>query len=117
MKKPNLEPDAMQLRLDRMDDNLAAAQSVLRTYKDHAEAALIELARTGQEFTADDIRKRIPAGVEAHSPNVLPSLLGIWSAQDKILPVDWTTSKRPSRHSSRNRVWVGNKYKMRTTAA
>lgn len=106
-----------QLRMEGIDANLAAAQSINRTYRDHAETILAGFARSGREFTADDIRQAIPAGLEPHHPNVLPSLLGQWSAQERIQPVDWAMSQRRSRHSSRNRVWVGNPYKQRSDAA
>jgi hypothetical protein len=96
-----------QLRMIGIDACLAAAVSINRTYRQHAEAVITELIAAGDPFTADDVRRAMPTDLEAHHPNVLPSLLGCLSARGAIKPVDWATSGRRSRHASRNRVWIG----------
>ncbi|GAA5104725.1 hypothetical protein [Haloechinothrix salitolerans] len=88
--------------------NLAAAVAVHRRYREAAETVLAELVREGRPFTAEDIRKGIPDDVEAHSPNVLPSVLGTWAARRLIVPCGEYRSRRRSRRASRNRVWIGN---------
>lgn len=95
-----------QLRSDGITANLAAATSGNRDYRHHAERVLAEFIRRRIPFTADEIRKAIPDGVEAHHPNVLPSLLGAAASKHVIRPVGFTNSTRPSRHASRNRVWI-----------
>lgn len=86
---------------------LAAAIAVNRSYRDAAEAALAKLVQDGRPFTTEDVRLGIPRGVEPHSPNLLPSLIGTWAARRVIVPCGEYRSERRSRHASRNRVWIG----------
>jgi hypothetical protein len=92
------------------ETNLAAASAGHRRYRETVETVLAELVASGRPFTADDIRRAIPDEVdaEAHSPNVLPSVLGIWAARRVIVPCGEYRSRRRSRRASRNRVWIGN---------
>lgn len=85
---------------------LAAAVAVNRDYRAAAEVALAALVREGRPFTAEDVRKAVPDGVEPHSPNVLPSVLGTWAARRLIVPCGEYRSRRRSRRASRNRVWI-----------
>ncbi|GGU73499.1 hypothetical protein [Lentzea flava] len=104
--------DQLQLGLaDRkqgQEANLAAAVAAHRRHREAAEVVLDELVASGQPFTAEDIRRGIPTGIEAHSPNVLPSLIGTWAARRRIVPCGEYRSRRRSRRASRNRVWVAN---------
>jgi hypothetical protein len=86
--------------------NLDAATAVHRRYREAVEIVLADLVAAGLPFTADDIRKGIPEGVEAHSPNILPSVLGTWAARRVIVPCGEYRSRRRSRRASRNRVWI-----------
>ncbi|MGH3859186.1 hypothetical protein [Actinokineospora sp.] len=88
--------------------NLAAASAVHRRYRDAVEAVLADLVESGRPFTADDVRRGVPDEVEAeaHSPNVLPSVLGIWAARRVIVPCGEYRSRRRPRRASRNRVWI-----------
>lgn len=95
-----------QLRIEGIQKNLAAATSGNRTYRWHAEKALAELIRSKREFTADDIRARIPQNVVAHHANVLPSVIANARSRGDIVPVGRCRTTRPSRHASRNTVWV-----------
>ncbi|MEU4444874.1 hypothetical protein AB0K14_03325 [Actinosynnema sp. NPDC050801] len=105
-------PDQLALAFaDRhagQQDNLAAASAVHKRYRETVETVLAELVRQGQPFTADDVRKAIPDEVaaEAHSPNVLPSVLGTWAARRVIVSCGEYRSRRRSRRASRNRVWI-----------
>lgn len=96
-----------QLRIDGIEANLAAAAALNRPYREHAELILADFARRQAEFTADDVRRLIPDGVEPHSHNVLPSLIRVWAARGAIQAVGWVRSTRPSRHASVNRMWRG----------
>ncbi len=97
-----------QLRIDGVDANLAAATAGHRaTYRDHVEATLARYAREGTEFSAEDVRKTIPPGIEPHSHNVLPSLIRLWATRGAIEAVGWVRSTRPTRHASVNRLWRG----------
>lgn len=99
-----------QLKIDGMAANAAAATAPHRgDYRQQAEKVLARFVAERREFTADDVHRAIPAGTEPpHSRNVLPSLMGIYSAQKVMVPVGWANSARASRHASRNRVWKGN---------
>ncbi|GAA3890371.1 hypothetical protein GCM10022243_64080 [Saccharothrix violaceirubra] len=88
--------------------NLAAATAAHRRYRETVETVLADLVAAGAPFTADDVRKAIPDDVaaEAHSPNVLPSVLGTWAARRVIVSCGEYRSRRRSRRASRNRVWI-----------
>jgi hypothetical protein len=81
----------------------AEANSALRIA---VENALDTCIADGQPFTADDVRKLLPVGVQGGT-NVLPSVIGIAAGRRRITAVDSAVSARRSRHSSRLRVWVG----------
>lgn len=110
------EPQGEQLKMVGIDACMAAATSVVRTYRQHAEQVIRELVVAGDPFTADDVRRAMPLDAEPHSPNVLPSLLGNLASKGEITAVDWRTSSRRSRHASRNRVWIGNSNKSKEAA-
>lgn len=100
-----------QLRMEGMTANLAAQTAPHRDYREHAEHILAEFVRQRREFTADDVHRQLPDDIKPQSqqhPNVIPSLIGIYSAQKVIVPVGWANSTRASRHASRNRIWKGN---------
>lgn len=86
--------------------NLAAAVAINRDWLHYAEVTMAILIREGREFTADDIRSAIPAGVEPHHPNCMGSLLGRARLDGRIVRVYDTRSGRRTRHSSRVGVWV-----------
>lgn len=98
-----------QLRMDGLAANLAAQTAPHRDYREHAERVLAEFVRERREFTADDVHRQLPDDIKPQStksPNVIPSLIGSYSAQKVIVPVGWANSTRPSRHASRNRIWT-----------
>lgn len=71
-------------------------------------ASIIEdLADEGRDFTADDVRGRMPIGCKEHSPNVLPACFSRLRRAGRIKTVGFTVSKRGSRHSGAIRVWRG----------
>lgn len=87
--------------------NLAATDDAQALYTEAARTALAECVRVGESFTADDVHRRIPpeAGRD-RTNNVVPSLLGVLSAAGVIRRVGEVNSSRPSRHGSRNQVWI-----------
>ncbi|MGH7743957.1 MAG: hypothetical protein ACREQ5_03945 [Candidatus Dormibacteria bacterium] len=100
----------LQLRLAGINDCLAAGTAMNRTYREHAENVLRELASSGRRFSADDIHAaimRVAPGVEPHHKNLLPSIMGHWVKWHWIYRVDFVNSKRSTRHASRNSVYVG----------
>lgn len=95
-----------QLRLDGTQAVLAAETTVLSGgFREHAERALAELIQARAEFTAEEVRARIPTGIEAHHPNVLPAVIRLAAQRGQIEPVGWKQAARPTRHASVNRVW------------
>lgn len=95
------------LRQQGIEANLAAAVAVNRDYRHHAEVALGRLIRSGRAFTSDDVRRNIPAGMEGHHVNVLPSIIGTAAARREIVGVDRAVSGRRTRHGSQLTVWIG----------
>lgn len=94
-----------QLALEGVETVLAAETAIHRSFRAHAERALAELIRERVEFTAEDVRARIPEGVEAHHPNVLPALIRLAASRGLIEAVGWRQATRPTRHANVNRVW------------
>lgn len=87
--------------------NLSAAERNRPSYDEAARTALARCIRSGEPFTADDVHRRIPAEVEPDaSHNVVPSLLGVHASAGLIRRVGAANSSRPSRHGSRNQVWI-----------
>ncbi|UYL86899.1 hypothetical protein SEA_RAVENCO17_46 [Gordonia phage RavenCo17] len=94
------------LREDGTTAVAAADTAINRGYGDHVRDALDAMIAAGEPFNADDIRARIPDGVEPHSPNLLPAIIGGYAAARRIKSVGMTRPARPSRRYSRNLVWV-----------
>lgn len=85
------------------DDTIAAETT---DYLDAARAALEACIAGAVPFSADTVRALIPAGLEAHHPNVLPALIGAYSRGRRITAVDYVRPGRKSRHGNLNRLWV-----------
>ena len=99
-----------QRRAAGITANLSAAGANQPDYEQAARTALAECLRSGEPFTADDIHRRIPAEVGAdETNNVVPSLLGVCASAGEIRRIGAANSARPSRHGSRNQVWIVNR--------
>ena len=96
-----------QLQSAGVEANLAAATAGHRDFLHHAEKALAECIAEGKEFDVDDVRKRIPADVEAHSHNVLPSLFSRAARAGAIEYRGNRRATRRSRHAGRISRWIG----------
>lgn len=87
--------------------NLSAAEHNRPDYEQAARRALSRCIRSGQPFSADDIHRHIPDDLEADAHhNVIPSLLGVSAAAGEIHRIGAANSSRPSRHGSRNALWI-----------
>lgn len=95
-----------QLQFDGVTNNLAAATAGHRDYLHHAEKALDYCRRTMPEFTAEDVRRRIPTNIPCHHHNVLPSLFSRASRDGRIRWVRSCHATRRSRHAGRNSIWT-----------
>lgn len=87
--------------------NLSAAEANRPSYDEAARAALSRCIRSGAPFSADDLHHHIPDDIEPDTThNVVPSLLGVYAAAGVIRRVGAANSTRPSRHGSRNALWI-----------
>lgn len=73
-------------------------------WKQAADEAILELARAGKLFTADDVRTR--AGDPTHA-NALGARINLWARKGVIRPAGYAKSRRTSRRSSRMLRWLG----------
>jgi hypothetical protein len=88
------------------DQGVARANgSMDRWWRSCATAGLVHLAALGRPFTADDLRD---LGVpEPSHPNYVGALFIGASKAGVIRPVGFAQARRPSRHASWMRQWVG----------
>jgi hypothetical protein len=86
------------------DVGVQAALNFDSEWRDAAQEALAELAASGLEFTADDLRDRVG---EPMSPNALGAAIRAASAADLIRHVGYRRSRRISRHAGVIGVWKG----------
>lgn len=105
-------PTGIELRDQGMEAVIAADVSVHRGAGEYIKDTIAELARTGREFTAEDVRAELagnPKVVDALAmkPNLLPALMGSASKSGQIISVGMRRPKRASRRASRNLVWIG----------
>lgn len=94
------------LREDGTTAVVAADTAINRGYGDHVRDALDAMIAAGEPFNADDIRARIPDGVEPHSPNLLPAIIGGYAAAGRIKSIGMVRPARASRRYSRNLMWI-----------
>lgn len=80
------------------------ALSVAPDWVDAAWAALVGLARSGLEFSSDDLIEECPM---PSSPGAVGALFRKASAEGLIEVVGVTTSQRLSRHGGVQRIWRG----------
>ncbi|AXH48378.1 hypothetical protein SEA_POLLUX_48 [Gordonia phage Pollux] len=85
---------------------VSADTAAHRGYGDHVRNALDAMIAAGEPFNADDIRAQIPDGVEPHSPNLLPAIIGGYAAAGRIKSIGMVRPARASRRYSRNLMWV-----------
>lgn len=92
--------------------NLAAGTVGHREHRDLVEYAVATLARSGTQFTADNVHALIRHELGADTPydhNLVSSVMGVWAQQGRIReePLRATASQQRSRRASRNRWWRG----------
>jgi len=92
----------------RDDGTAAVIDNAPTDYRAAVLDALDALIASGEVFTADDVRARVPERlVGPHHPNLLPAILGSRARHGLIRPVTRYRSSRATRHASRNTVWEG----------
>ncbi|MEV8615895.1 hypothetical protein AB0383_49785 [Amycolatopsis sp. NPDC051373] len=100
---------AQQLRDEGVAAVLAADVAVHRGDRDRIEAALAELCRSGEPFTADHVARLVlESDPTPYKGLVLASTMAMWSRRGDIVPV-WSRpmvqSTRRSRHAARLTWW------------
>jgi hypothetical protein len=86
------------------DTGEQAALSFAREWADVAWDELVDLARSGQHFSADDLLARTGP---APSPGAVGALIRQASRTGLITATGYQTSKRVSRHNGLQRIWIG----------
>jgi hypothetical protein len=73
-------------------------------WQDQADAAIVNLARTGRRFTAEDVRDLVgePPRINSLGPRFMAAI-----RQGIIKHVDFTRAKRPSAHARALAVYTG----------
>lgn len=84
-----------------------AEHHILGDWAHHADKAVLALATAGEPFTADDIRARIPDGLQPRHNNAWGGLLNAWRHRGLIRPVGYALSRHQPRHGGVQRQWVG----------
>jgi hypothetical protein len=83
-----------------------AALCFAREWADLAWDELVDLARSGQHFSADDLLARTGP---APNPAAIGAVIRQASRTGLIEAIGFQTSKRVSRHNGLQRVWTGRK--------
>lgn len=94
--------EGRRLRDDGMRTALHASDI---RWKAAAESALSDLAASGVDFTADDLRARVDT--LAAPEKALGAIFGAAARRGLIECIGITTSSRPQRHGGLLRVWRG----------
>ncbi|WP_157108988.1 hypothetical protein [Corynebacterium aquilae] len=89
-----------------MDNVLAAATSPVRPWKDYAEEALNALIADGDTFTIDDLRDRVPEGIEPHHCNAWGALLSNAARDGLIQRVGFAQARRKQAHAREVKTWA-----------
>lgn len=76
------------------------------SWADEAWDALVDLARSGQHFSADDLVARTGP---APSPGAIGAVIRQAARRGLIEAIGFQTSNRISRHNGLQRVWRGNR--------
>jgi len=89
---------------------MAEALQAKELWSIEARLALLQLAKSGKEFTADDLIQLVglPAGSEAiNGNNAVGALFRYHHRLGTIKHKGFTASSRPGNHGRHVRVWVG----------
>ncbi len=96
----SLQPDLFDA-LRRVEENADA------DWKDAAAVALQQMAATGRQFTSDDVREAIPAGITTHEMRALGPVMKAGLRDGLITAVGWTTAGRSAAHGRPRRLYQG----------
>lgn len=101
-----------QLKLVGMETALANTAVGDSDHVERMAAALSFLTKSGEAFTADHLRDRLPADTRAwldigSNGNKLSALFGQSARAGHITHTGWASPARRQRHSNPNRIWIG----------
>lgn len=106
----NTEPDApltgQQLLDLGLSNALAADLAVHRGHQFAIEQALDTLIRSGEPFTADDLRKLLGPSFRPGTLNLIGAVFAGYHRAGRIHPIGWCGSERPVRHCGSQRIWI-----------
>ena len=74
-------------------------------WKQAADDVILELADSGKQFTADDVRSRV--GDPPHHHNAMGARFGTWAKRGRIRIVGFTHMARPNAHARRTPLYRG----------
>lgn len=80
-----------------------APVAVLVSWEDKARKAILSLALSDANFTAEDVRASVVE--QPPTPNVMGAIMQDAYRRGWIRPSGYTTASRPSRHASILRCW------------
>jgi len=83
----------------------AARNGVHSWWRIAAEATIADLAASGEEFTAEDVRDRV--GTMVGRESALAAAFRVASRAGLITAVGWRTARRPEAHQRALRIWRG----------
>ena len=86
------------------DEGMQRALSFARPWVEVADEALLDLARSGRHFCADDLLAEVGP---APSPGATGAVFKRAARAGIIEPIGFTTSQRLSRHGGVQRLWRG----------
>ena len=101
-----------QLKLVGMETALANTTVGDSDHVERMAAALSYLTKSGEAFTADHLRDRLPADTRAwldigSNGNKLGGLIARHNRAGYIRHIGWASPARRQRHSNPNRIWIG----------
>ena len=101
-----------QLRLVGMETALANTPVGDTDHVERMVAALSHLTKSGEAFTADKLRDRLPKDTQqwldvGSNGNKLSALFGQHARNNHIRHIGWASPARRQRHSNPNRIWIG----------
>lgn len=109
--------EATEARMGELGKQLGMARADLAAssgWKDRVDAVIRNLARTGEEFTADDVRRR--GAVPTDHPRAMGSRFLVAARAGLIRRVGYRPSGRENLHSHPISVWVGTERAQREAA-
>lgn len=96
-KGEQLRERGQQLALDAQPD-----------WRTQADETIMQLARSGNAFTSEDVTARIGLpSVGTNKNNAVGAVIAVWARRGLIHDVGWTRTSNPQGHSRKLTIWRG----------